>query len=61
MKPNFNDEKLRILLSTNRVTTVMQYISNGIPFETLKEYENYEIKLSIQESEYEEAEPILPF
>lgn len=59
LEPNFNDEKLRILLPTNRVTTVMQYISKGI-FETLKEYKNYEIKLSIQKSEYEDIDDVLP-
>ena len=59
LKPNFEDQKLRIFIPASRYTTVMQYISKAI-YEVLKDNENYEVKLFISESGFESADNLLP-
>lgn len=59
LQPNFNDEKLRVFIATSRYTTVMQYISKGI-YEVLKDNEKYDVKLFIDESEFEAMDSTLP-
>ncbi len=59
LKPDFKDEKLRIFIPTSRYTTVMQYVSKAI-YEVLKEYENYEVELFIEETEFESESDLLP-
>jgi hypothetical protein len=57
--PDFSDEKLRIFIPTSRYTTVMQYISKGI-YDVLKENDNYEVKLFLDETEFESMSDYLP-
>lgn len=57
--PNFDDEKLRILIPTTKYTTVMQYVSKAI-YEVLKANEKYDIKLFIEETEFESSDDFLP-
>lgn len=59
LEPDFKDEKLRIFIPTSRFTTVMQYVSKAI-YEVLKKNDNYEVKLFIEESEFESANDSLP-
>lgn len=59
LKPDFKDEKLRIFIPTSRYTTVMQYVSKAI-YEVLKEYENYEVELFIEETEFAPSNNPLP-
>ncbi len=54
LDPDFNDKKLRVLLPTSIVTTVMQYVIKGI-YDILKEYNNLEVKLSIEETLFEDV------
>ena len=59
LEPDFNDKKLRVLLPASRLTTVMQYVSKGI-YEVLKDYNNLEVKLSIEETDFDDVQDILP-
>lgn len=59
LKANFNDNKLRIFIPTSKCTTVMQYVSKAI-YEVLKQNDNYEVKLFIQETEFESCNDPLP-
>ncbi len=58
LKPDFKDEKLRVFLPASRYTTVMQYVSKAI-CEAFKQNKNYEVKLFIEETEFEsDDEPL---
>ncbi len=59
LNPDFNDEKLRIFIPSSRYTTVMQYISKGI-YDVLKENDNYEVKMFLDETEFESMSDYLP-
>ncbi|MDD2894896.1 MAG: hypothetical protein PHG81_02650 [Aliarcobacter sp.] len=59
LNPDFNDEKLRIFIPSSRYTTVMQYISKGI-YDVLKENDKYEVKMFLDETEFESMSDYLP-
>ncbi|MBD3830055.1 MAG: hypothetical protein IE890_06165, partial [Arcobacter sp.] len=57
--PNFDDEKLRIFIPTTKYTTVMQYVSKAI-YDVLKENDKYDVKLYIEETDFESMQDFLP-
>lgn len=47
-KPNFNDEKLRVFISTSLYTQVLQYVQKGV-YNVLKNNDKYDVKFFIDD------------